>query len=49
VRSAGGQPDLSGVVLHVRKGEVHIGSFLGDLLSFKYCTSELVPVVTDAD
>jgi hypothetical protein len=88
-----GQPDLTGVVLHVRKGEVHIGSFLGDLLSFiiiafvllmmvkafkkfrlgnfkaqgqrecdackefvavdasrcKYCTSDLVPVVTDAD
>ena len=30
----GGQPDLSGVVLNVRKGEVHIGTFLGDLLGF---------------
>jgi large conductance mechanosensitive channel len=93
IAALGGQPDLTGVVLHVRKGEVHIGSFLGDLLSFiiiafvllmmvkafkkfrlgnfkaqgqrecdackefvavdasrcKYCTSDLVPVVTDAD
>jgi large conductance mechanosensitive channel len=88
-----GQPDLSGAVLHLRHGDIHIGSFLGDLLSFvivafvllmmvkafkkaklgnfkaqgqrechackefvavdasrcKYCTSDLVPVVTDAD
>jgi large conductance mechanosensitive channel len=29
-----GQPDLSGFVLHLRKGEIHVGSFLGDLLSF---------------
>jgi large conductance mechanosensitive channel len=93
IAALGGQPDLTGVVLHLRKGEIHIGSFLGDLLSFviiafvllmmvkafkkarlgnfkaqgqrecdackefvavdatrcKYCTSDLVPVVTDAD
>jgi large conductance mechanosensitive channel len=93
IAALGGQPDLSGVVLHLRDGQIHIGSFLGDLLSFiiiafvllmmvkafkkarlgnfkaqgqrecdackefvavdatrcKYCTSDLVPVVTDAD
>ena len=93
IAALGGQPDLSSVVIHVRHGDVHIGTFLGDLLSFviiafvllmmvkalkrigmgnfkaqgsrecdhckefvavdatrcKYCTSELEPVVTDAD
>jgi large conductance mechanosensitive channel len=88
-----GQPDLSGATIHLRKGEIHIGTFLGTLLSFviiafvllllvkmfkkfrlgnfkaqgqrecerckefvavdatrcKFCTSDLVPVVTDAD
>ena len=93
IAALGGQPDLSSTVIHLRKGDIHIGSFLGDLLSFvivafvllmmvkafkkarlgnfkaqgqrecdackefvavdasrcKYCTSQLVPVVTDAD
>jgi large conductance mechanosensitive channel len=93
IASLGGQPDLSSAVIHVRHGEVHIGTFLGDMLSFaiiafvlllmvkafkrmgmgnfkaqglreceackefvavdatrcKYCTSDLEPVVTDAD
>ena len=34
IAALGGQPDLSSVVIHVRHGEVHIGTFLGDLLSF---------------
>lgn len=93
IAAIGGQPDLSQTVIHVRNGEIHIGSFLGDLLSFaivafvllmlvkafkkagmgnfkaqgqrecdackefvavdatrcRYCTSQLEPVVTDAD
>ena len=91
--AVGGQPDLSKTVIHLRSGSIHIGTFLGDLLSFaiiafvllllvkafkrlgmgnfkaqgqrecdackefvavdatrcKWCTSELEPVVTDAD
>lgn len=34
IAALGGQPDLSQTVIHVRHGDVHIGSFLGDLLSF---------------
>lgn len=93
IAALGGQPDLTGVVIHLRKGVIHIGTFLGDLLSFviiafvllmmvkafkkarlgnfkaqgsrecerckefvavdatrcKYCTSEMEPIVTDAD
>lgn len=88
-----GQPDLTGTVIHLRNGDIHIGTFLGDLLSFailafvllmmvkafkkaklgnfraqgqrecgrcrefvavdatrcKFCTSDLVPVVPDAE
>ena len=29
-----GQPDLSGTVIHLRNGDIHVGTFLGDLLSF---------------
>ena len=29
-----GQPDLTGTTISLRKGEIHIGTFLGDLLSF---------------
>jgi len=93
ISALGGAPNLDGAVLHLRKGEIHIGTFLADLLSFaiiafvllmlvklfkklrlgnfkaqgqrecsyckesvavdatrcKFCTSELAPVVTDAD
>ncbi len=93
IAAIGGQPDLSGTVIHVRHGDIHIGTFLGDLLSFaivafvllmlvkmfkkfrlgnfkaqgqrecdrckefvavdasrcRFCTSDLEPVVTDAD
>jgi large conductance mechanosensitive channel len=93
IAALGGQPDLSSTVIHVRHGDVHIGLFLGDLLSFaivafvllmivkalkrigmgnfkaqglrecdackefvavdatrcRYCTSDLMPIVTDAD
>jgi len=93
IAAIGGQPDLTGAVIHVRHGDVHIGTFLGDLLSFaitafvllmlvkmfkkfrlgnfkaqgqrecerckefvavdasrcKFCTSDLTPVVNDAD
>ncbi len=34
IGALGGQPDLSGVVLHLRQGTIHIGDFLGSLLSF---------------
>ena len=34
IAAVGGQPDLSSTVINIRSGEVHIGSFLGDLLSF---------------
>jgi large conductance mechanosensitive channel len=34
IAALGGQPDLSNTVIHVRNGDVHIGSFLGDMLSF---------------
>jgi len=34
IAALGGQPDLSQTVIHVRHGDVHIGTFLGDLLSF---------------
>lgn len=34
IAAIGGQPDLSGTVIHVRNGDVHIGAFLGNLLSF---------------
>lgn len=93
IAALGGQPNLSQTVIHVRHGDIHIGTFLGDLLSFvivafvllmmvkalkkagmgnfkaqgqrecdhckefvavdatrcKFCTSDLEPVVTDAD
>ena len=29
-----GQPDLTGTVIHLRHGDIHVGTFLGDLLSF---------------
>ena len=34
IAALGGQPNLDGAVLHLRKGEIHIGTFLGALLSF---------------
>lgn len=93
IAALSGQPDLTHTVIHLRHGDIHIGTFLGDLLSFvivafvllmlvkalqrigmgnfkaqgqrecdhckefvavdatrcKFCTSELEPVVTDAD
>lgn len=93
IAALGGAPNLDGAVFHIRKGEVHYGTFLATLLSFiitafvllmlvkafkkarlgnfkaqgqrecdrckefvavdatrcKFCTSDLEPVVTDAD
>lgn len=34
IAAIGGQPDLSRTVIHLRHGDIHIGTFLGDLLSF---------------
>jgi large conductance mechanosensitive channel len=34
IAAVGGQPDTSGLTIHVRHGVVHYGAFLGDLLSF---------------
>jgi large conductance mechanosensitive channel len=34
IAALGGAPDASGLVWHVRQGEVHYGQFLGDFLSF---------------
>ena len=93
IAAVGGAPNLDGWVLHLRHGEIHVGSFFGSLMSFiivafvllmlvqafkkaklgnfkaqglrecgackesvavdatrcKWCTTDLVPVVTDAD
>lgn len=93
IAAIGGAPDLSGWVVHLRNGDIHLGLFFGDLMGFviiafvllmlvrafkkarlgnfkaqgqrecpackefvavdasrcKYCTSDLVPVVADAD
>jgi large conductance mechanosensitive channel len=34
IAALGGQPNLDATTIHIRDGEVHIGTFLGDLLSF---------------
>lgn len=34
IAALGGAPDLSGVVIHVREGQVHIGNFVGALINF---------------
>lgn len=34
IAAVGGQPDTSGLTIHVRDGKVHYGAFLSDLLSF---------------
>ena len=45
IAAIGGQPDLSGAVLHVRHGDVHIGLFLGDLLAFAIVAFVLLMLV----
>ncbi len=45
IAAVGGQPDLSSTVIRVRHGEVHIGLFLGDLLSFVIVAFVLLMVV----
>ena len=34
IAALGGAPNLDGWVVHVRHGDVHVGTFAGDLLSF---------------
>ena len=34
IAALAGQPDLSHTVIHIRHGDIHVGTFLGDLLSF---------------
>ncbi len=34
IAALGGAPDLSGVVLHLNGGEIHVGNFIGALINF---------------
>lgn len=34
IAALGGAPDLSKLVIHLHKGEIHIGNFLGALINF---------------
>ena len=45
IAAIGGQPDLNSTVINIRNGEVHIGSFLGDLLSFAIVAFVLLMLV----
>ena len=45
IAALGGQPDLSRAVVHIRHGDVHVGTFLGDLLSFAIIAFVLLMLV----
>ncbi len=45
IAAIGGAPNLDGMVVHLRQGEIHVGKFLGSLINFLIIAASLFMVV----